>query len=56
MSQSLSKLYIHLVFSTKGRTETLPKQHLSDVHAYVAEILKQQFTTLVWMNVMRGID
>jgi REP element-mobilizing transposase RayT len=41
MSQSLSKLYIHLVFSTKGRTETLPKQHLSEIHAYVAEILNQ---------------
>ena len=41
MSQSLSKLYIHLVFSTKGRTETLPKQHLTEVHAYVAEILNK---------------
>ena len=41
MSQSLAKLYVHLVFSTKGRTETLPKQHLSEVHAYVAEILNQ---------------
>ena len=27
------------MFSTKGRTETLLKQHLQDVHAYVAEIL-----------------
>lgn len=39
MPQSLAKNYIHLVFSTKGRTETLPKQHLKEVHAYVAEIL-----------------
>lgn len=39
MSQSLSKVYIHLVFSTKGRTETLPKLHLAEVHAYIAEIL-----------------
>lgn len=41
MSQSLAKLYVHLVFSTKGRTDTLPKQHLADVHAYIAEILNQ---------------
>jgi len=41
MSQSLAKIYTHLVFSTKGRTETLPKQHLAEVHAYVAEILNQ---------------
>ena len=39
MPQSLSKLYVHLVFSTKGRTQTLPKQHLAEVHAYMAEIL-----------------
>lgn len=39
MSQSLSKNYIHLVFSTKGRTNTLPQQHLSEIHAYIAEIL-----------------
>ena len=38
MSQSLSKIYVHLVFSTKGRTDTIPKQHLLEVHAYVAEI------------------
>ena len=38
MPQSLSKIYIHLVFSTKGRTETIPKTHLAEVHAYVAEI------------------
>lgn len=39
MPQSLSKIYTHLVFSTKGRTETIPKGHLKEVHAYVAEIL-----------------
>ncbi len=38
MSQALSKIYVHLVFSTKGRTETIPKMHLAEVHAYVAEI------------------
>lgn len=39
MSQSLSKIYIHLIFSTKGRTDTIPKQHLNEVHAYIAGIL-----------------
>ena len=39
MAQSLSKIYTHLVFATKGRTETLPKEHLKEVHAYIAEIL-----------------
>ncbi len=39
MPQSLAKIYVHLVFSTKERTKTLPKQHLEEIHAYVAEIL-----------------
>ena len=38
MAQSLAKIYIHLVFSTKGRTDTIPKAHLAEVHAYMAEI------------------
>ena len=38
MSQSLAKIYIHLVFSTKGRTDTIPKANLAEVHAYMAEI------------------
>ncbi len=39
MSQTLAKNYIHLVFSTKGRTETVPKQHLTEIHSYMAGIL-----------------
>ena len=39
MSQTLAKNYIHLVFSTKGRAETIPKQHLAEVHSYMARIL-----------------
>lgn len=41
MPQSLSKQYLHLVFSTKGRTDTLPKSNLSEVYAYVAGILNE---------------
>ena len=40
MSQSLSKLYIHLVFSSKNRADAIPQQHLAEVHAYIAGILK----------------
>ena len=28
MAQSLAKIYIHLVFSTKGRTDTIPKANM----------------------------
>lgn len=39
MPQSLSKQYTHLVFATKGRTDTLPKEHIAETHAYIAGIL-----------------
>lgn len=39
MPQTLSKVYVHLVFSTKNRTETLPKAHLDEVFAYVASVV-----------------
>ena len=39
MSQSLSKIYIHLVFATKGRADLLPLNHLGEIHAYIAETL-----------------
>lgn len=39
MPQSLTKNYIHIVFSTKGRRNLLPKSHLSEIHAYVKGIL-----------------
>jgi len=41
MSKSLTKLYVHVVFSTKGRTDTIPKTHLKEVFAYIAEILNK---------------
>ena len=42
MSQSLSKLYVHLVFSTKDRINMIPQNDLSNVHAYVAEVFNAQ--------------
>lgn len=40
MGQSLSKMYVHLVFSTRGRTDTIPQSVASELYAYIAEILK----------------
>ena len=38
MAQSLAKIYIHLVFSTKGRTDTIPKANLEEIHAYIKDL------------------
>lgn len=39
MPQSLAKIYIHLVFSTKNRERTLPDEIRADLHAYMGGIL-----------------
>jgi REP-associated tyrosine transposase len=42
MSQSLSKLYVHLVFSTKHREPLLLAPVRDRMHAYLATVLKNQ--------------
>lgn len=36
MAQSLSKILLHLVFSTKNRTASIPQELAGDLHAYLA--------------------
>ncbi len=40
MSQSLSKILLHLVFSTRYRQNLIPTEALQDVHAYIAGLLR----------------
>ena len=40
MAQSLSKIYVHLIFSTKDREPTLPDEIRPDLHAYMGGTLK----------------
>ena len=40
MSQSLTKLYSHLVFSTRGRQPFLDDDVRSRVHGYLAKIIR----------------
>lgn len=42
MSQSLSKLYVHLVFSTKHREPLLLSPLRGPMHAYLATVLENQ--------------
>lgn len=39
MSQSLIKLYTHIIFSTKNREDILPQKHLSEIHHYIGGII-----------------
>jgi REP element-mobilizing transposase RayT len=40
MAQSLSKIYVHLIFSTKDRESTLPDEIRSGLHAYLGGTFK----------------
>ena len=40
MSQSLSKNYIHLTFSTKYRKDSIRKEDLPEMFSYISGILK----------------
>jgi len=42
MPQSLAKIYVHLVFSTKNREGLLPENVRADLHAYLGGIRRQQ--------------
>jgi putative transposase len=38
MSQTLTRLLVHIVFSTKGRVPTIPREAESDLYAYLGGI------------------
>jgi REP-associated tyrosine transposase len=52
-SQSLANIVVHLVFSTKGRRQLLRDDERSQLHAYIAGILKNHEFTLIEINSVR---
>jgi putative transposase len=53
MSQSLANIVVHLVFSTKGRRQLLRDEERSELHAYLAGILKNHDSLLIEINSVR---
>jgi len=50
MSQSLSKLYIHLIFSTKGREPLFCKTFQAGLHSYMAGVFKKHESPALIVN------
>ena len=50
MAQSLAKIYIHGVFSTKNRERVLPGELASALHHYMGGILRELGCTSVEIN------
>src|SRR5262245_28108234 len=50
MSQSLAKVYVHLIFSTKNRERFLREDIRPDLHAYVGGILRDLDSPCIEIN------
>ncbi|NDV77667.1 transposase [Dysgonomonas sp. 511] len=50
MSQSLSKLYIHIVFHTKGNTTLIRTKDSDQLYSYIAGILKKHDSIPIQIN------
>jgi REP element-mobilizing transposase RayT len=50
MAQSLAKLYVHLIFSTKNRERVLPDDIRPALHSYMGGILRDLGCTAVEIN------
>jgi REP element-mobilizing transposase RayT len=50
MPQSLAKIYIHLVFSTRNRARMLDRADAEDLHSYMGGILRGHECTAVEIN------
>src|SRR5687767_13913356 len=50
MPQSLAKVYVHLVFSTKHRRRCINRADASDLHAYLGGTLKGLSCTPIEIN------
>lgn len=53
MSQSLSNIIVHLVFSTKERRPMIRDEEREALHAYLAGILKQHDSPVLEINSVR---
>ncbi len=50
MPQSLSKIYVHLIFSTKNRERVIPRHLYPELHAYMGGVLRDLGCTAVEIN------
>ena len=52
MPQSLGRLHVHLIFSTKDREPRLTDQNRGPLHAYMATVLRNLECPIVQINSM----
>ena len=50
MANSYTQIYIHYVFTVKGRENFLPSQHNEELHKYIRVIVEKRKSILVAIN------
>ena len=52
MADTYTQLYVHIVFSVKGRHALIPKHHKSELHKYITGIITNKKQKLIQINSM----
>ncbi|MDE0042149.1 MAG: IS200/IS605 family transposase [Candidatus Poribacteria bacterium] len=52
MSDTYTQLYIHVIFSVKGRQPLIPKQHKDELHKYITGIITNKKQKTMQINSM----
>ena len=50
MAQSLTKIYIHLIFHIKNTSPKIFQGDLERVHAYIGQLINEAKCTNIWVN------
>lgn len=50
MAQSLSKLYVHIIFHTKSTSVTIRKQDAAELYAYIGSLIKSSDSIPILIN------
>ena len=52
MADTYTQLYVHIVFSVKGRHPLIPKQHKAELHKYITGIITNKNQKMIQINSM----
>lgn len=52
MPNTYAQLYVHIVFSVKGRQPLIPKQHKAELHKYITGIITKGKQKMMQINSM----
>lgn len=52
MGNTYSQIYLHFVFTVKGRQAVIPKQHKEELHKYITGLVKKRSATLLAVHCM----